>query len=231
MCTVGDMVRVLQSFNPNTSIDEVFKSSTVSTSIYKCSPFLITWKFTRQLKDVINKWPEVPKRTARKILRQSGTMERRSLPSEEALRSIRRIDSIALPASLSIVYKKWQQEPSSFWNSQGFEIRSKNIYQVYRGMKQLETQRHSGTIIWRFFTMFFYDLMGLLGDGRKYLVETLQDKIVHAIDASGFVNTTQLTIQRDLKRWASAGSKYSNIVEKLGDGALILLPHGVTDNM
>lgn len=73
--------------------------------------------------------------------------------------------------------------------------------------------------------------MGLLGDGRKYLVETLQDKIVDAIDASGLVNATKLTIQKDLKRWASAGSKYCNIVQKLGDGALMLLPHDVTDNM
>lgn len=180
---------------------------------------------------MINPWPERSKKTARKILQQSGRLERRSLPSEEALRSIRRTKNIALPAPLTIIYEKWQRDPSTFWNSQGFDIGSRNMFQVYRGMKQLETQRHSGTIIWRYFTLFFYDLMCLLGDGRKYLVETLQDKLVCAIDVSGLVNASKNTIQRDLKRWASAGSKYCNIARALGNGALMLLPHDVTDNM
>ncbi|RDW72826.1 hypothetical protein BP6252_06733 [Coleophoma cylindrospora] len=215
MCTVGDMVRVLQTINPNIPVDELFQNST----------------FTSQIRDVVNLWPEKSKKTARKILQQSGRLERRSLPSEEALRAIRRTKDIDLPATLTIIYEKWQRDPSTFWNSQGLEIGSRNIYQVYRGMKQLETQRHSGTIIWRYFTMFFYDLMGLLGDGRKYLVETLQDKLVNMIDVSGLVNASKITIQKDIKRWASAGSKYCNIARVLGNGALILLPHDVTDNI
>lgn len=78
--------------------------------------------------------------------------------------------------------------------------------------------------------MFFYDLMHLVGAGRKYLVETLQHKLVKAIDSSGLLEDAD-TIQTDLKRWARAGSKYHNITTRLGNGSLMLLPQEVTDNM
>lgn len=108
--------------------------------------------------------------------------------------------------------------------------------QMYMGMKKLETRRHSDTIIWRYFTLFFYDLVRMIGDGRKYLVSALQGKLVHVIKSSHFMaiqESNTSTIQADLKRWASVGSKYDNIITALGhdDGALMLLPSEVTDNM
>lgn len=98
-------------------------------------------------------------------------------------------------------------------------------------MKRLETQRQSGTIIWRYFTLFFYDLMNMVGDGRKYMVETLQDELVQLINNSGVMKNSAGIIRKDLKRWANAGSKYDNLARRLGIGALMLLPQEVTDNM
>ena len=193
------------------------------------------FQFIDRLSEIVNSWPTRSKRTVRAILR--GPPKRATLtgchsrPSEEALRAISQIKGIGLPSSLTTIYDEWCKHPASFWDSRGFSIKSGNLSHLYKDMKQLETQRQSSTILWRFFTLFFFDLMRLIGDGRKYLVETLQQKVVDAIDTFGLMQDAAGIIQGDLKRWASAGFRYHNIAMRLGDGALLLLPHEVTDNM
>jgi len=250
--TVGQLIHDLQCYSTNLTIEELLRDSAVSIQSLelKCVIFFNSFlpeKVTTQIADIFNSVPARTKTAMRKIVRNSSRgsssakigEESHSAPAREAIRAIDRITSIALPRPVASIYEGWQQEPLSFWRSQGFcveKTEDNHMFQVYMGMKKLETQRHSDTIIWRYFTLFFYDLVRLIGDGRKYLVSALQDRLVHAINSSNLMaihDSTANTIQADLKRWASVGSKYDNIITALGNdnGTLMLLPSEVTDNM
>ncbi|KFZ17633.1 hypothetical protein V501_01619, partial [Pseudogymnoascus sp. VKM F-4519 (FW-2642)] len=154
MYTVGDIINDLQSYGSHVAISELLQNKA----------------FTARLTGVIKSLPDKSKKTVRGIILRDPKKARAfsacSRPSEEALRAIYKVKKIALPASVNVAYQNWKDQPETFWNSQGFCIGDGTILQIYEGMKQLETQRQSGTIVWRYFTLFFYDLMHLIGEGK-----------------------------------------------------------------
>lgn len=96
---------------------------------------------------------------------------------------------------------------------------------AYLTTKQLEPRRLWDTILWRFYTSFFYSLALLLGDGRVNLTDGLYGRLLEAISQSSNVTDKIDVIQAKLQLWTTAGARYYKICQYLGDGALFLLPH------
>ena len=96
--------------------------------------------------------------------------------------------------------------------------------QAYIGLTALNTQRKWDTITWRYYTLFFYDLILLIGDGKLNLTTGLHRKLLEVLHSSPFITDDIDIIENNLKKWVSAGSRYSKFCTSLGDGALFLLP-------
>ncbi|KAH8587338.1 hypothetical protein B0O99DRAFT_694610 [Bisporella sp. PMI_857] len=157
------------------------------------------------------------------------------------LKTILQTGKIALPAEVNEQFAACKENPSVFWN-RGHWLHSKSatqdsrqhtihvaVAQAYLGVKELSIQRKWDTIVWRFYTLFFYELALLLGDGGVQLTATLFDRLLEVLTASSRISDNSETITKNLNKWFTAGSKYSKFCDSLGAGALFLLPH-LTDN-
>lgn len=157
-------------------------------------------------------------------------------PSSKALKAIQKVNKISLPDAVHDKYRECQQDPSKFWVWAGIQLDLESssvkpiavfLSEVYLGITGLETQRQWDTISWRFFVMFFYDLVENFG--RKYLTSAFEDELVAMLSSSTTVTDTTKKIRGNLKHWVASGSRYAKLSDSLGDGAPFLLPQSVTD--
>lgn len=130
-----------------------------------------------------------------------------------------------------------QQDPSKFWVWAGIQLDLEGhcaqrigifLSEAYLGITRLETQRQWDTINWRFFVIFFHDLVTSFG--KKYLTPAVENELVAALTSATSVTDTAEKIRGKLKHWVKCGSKYAKLSESLGDGAPFLLPQTVTDS-
>lgn len=175
--------------------------------------------------------PTKSKATAQKIFRHSTKPK-----TNTALKAILKVGSIALPPAVTPKYNECKQSPSKFWISTGVQLDLERnrpienlVSQVYLGITSLETQSQWDTILWRYFVLFFHDLVTWLGISG--LTAKFQDHLVATVLAAPgpVFDDDANTIQENLKRWTACGSRYTWLSASLDNGALFLLPQCVTD--
>ncbi|KAJ8062028.1 hypothetical protein OCU04_009809 [Sclerotinia nivalis] len=218
MTTVRAIIQMLQAYDEDDTIEELLNDS----------------KFVQEITESIKLLPK-----AKSILSQ--IIRNQNLPAKEdtnqVLNSIRKVTNIELPGEVLGIYKECQQNPLRFWSWAGIQLdltadETKPIEfffrETYLGINRLETQRIWDTIIWRFFVLFFYDLVKIFG--KTYLTISLENKLIDILSSTTSIHDTTTKIQENLRRWIAAGSHYSQLSDSLGYGAPFLLPLSVADS-
>jgi hypothetical protein len=169
-------------------------------------------------------------------LSQKPIQKQKRNESSRALKAIEKIKAIDLPSEVSERYIQCQRYPSTFWSFAGIKLdlnaaKTKPIEtflcQAYLDIGQLESERVWAVIQWRFFVIFFYDLVISLG--RTLFTSSFSDELVRMLVSSPSIQDTHENIEENLRRWVSAGCHYAMLSDSLGAGAPFLLPQTVTD--
>ncbi|ESZ89495.1 hypothetical protein SBOR_10120 [Sclerotinia borealis F-4128] len=218
MTTVRSIIQKLQAYNEDDTIEDLLDNS----------------EFVQEIAESIKLLPK-----ARTII--SKIIFNQKLPTKKdtnrVLKSIRKITNIELPGEVLERYRECQKYPFRFWSWAGIQLdlttdETKPIElffrKMYLGINQLETQRVWYTIIWRFFVLFFYDLVVILG--RKILTESFENQLVDMLSSTTSIQDTTIKIRENLRRWVAAGSHYSQLSNSLGYGAPFLLPLSVANS-
>ncbi|TGO07017.1 hypothetical protein BTUL_0348g00050 [Botrytis tulipae] len=221
MTTIRSIIEKLQVYNPDDTIENLLQDP----------------GFVRVVAESIHSLPKTSRATVSKIIGHRGLPSKQDSQSVKALKAIQKVEEINLPSKVSSKYKQCQQCPSSFWAWAGIRLdlnadeTNKPIRillgEAYLGISNLEIQREWDTINWRFFVLFFHDLMNCLD--RRHLTKLFEDELVGILSSSELIIDTTTNIRNNLKRWVSAGSHYSVLSDSLGKGAPFLLPQSVTD--
>jgi hypothetical protein len=151
------------------------------------------------------------------------------------LTGILQVKTIALPEEVHDVFKKCKAKPSEFWISVGLRstgeiYRPQDSYlvialsQVYLGIKSFAIKRTWDTIIWRFYTLFLYELALLIADGGVHITNNIIEQLFVIITASPAINDDSETIRENLRKWTSTGCRYYSLCSSLSPGVLFLLP-------
>ncbi|KAM0123374.1 hypothetical protein ACHAO1_011314, partial [Botrytis cinerea] len=220
MTTIGSIVEKLQVYNPNDTIENL----------------LLNPAFVQAVAESIRSLPKISKATIFKIIGHRGLPSKQDNTSVKALKAIQKVEEINLPSIILSKYKQCQQCPSSFWSWAGIRLdlnanETKPIGtllgEAYLGLSNLEIQREWDTINWRFFVLFFYDLMNSLN--KRNVTRFSENGLVDILSSSDLISDTTTAIRKNLKRWVAAGSRYSALSDSLGKGAPFLLPRSVSD--
>lgn len=196
----------------------------------------MSFKFIQEFAESVKLLSETSRTSLSNIVLGSRLSTKRAKPSLHALKAIQKAEDVGLPSKVLNKYQVCQQCPSEFWSFAGIHLNLKadktkqiNVFlcEAYSGINQLETEREWHTIIWRFFVLFFYDLVEFLG--RQVVTASFQEEIVGILSSSSSIQDTKTTIRKNLKRWVLSGTHYSRLSDSLGFGAPFLLPQSVTD--
>ncbi|CAD6443728.1 eef7672e-9e31-4a2c-967a-cde4ac3a9b7f [Sclerotinia trifoliorum] len=218
MTTVRSIIQKLQAYNEDDIIEDLLDNS----------------KFIQEITELIKLLPKA-RTVISKIILNSKLPRKKD--ADQILKLIRKVTNIELPSEVLEKYKECQQYPFKFWSWAGiqFDLTADKIEpiefffrRVYLGINQLETQRAWDTIIWRFLTLFFHDLVVILN--RKILTESLENQLVDILCSVTAIQDTTIKIRENLRRWVAAGFRYSQLSDSLGYGAPFLLPLSITDN-
>jgi len=185
--------------------------------------------------------PSKSKRAARKLFIRTKDDSRKKPKGNFYLKTILQIKEITLPVEIHQMLVACKAKPSDFWNSTapGLDVKQitgesrccitdsnhlSAIAQAYLDLKGLGASRKWNTIVWRFYTLFFYELAILAGNGGVNLTTIFIDRLLKILNASSIVNDDCETIKENLSKWTAAGSRYHKLCSSLGAGALFLLP-------
>ncbi|KAH6696532.1 hypothetical protein BKA61DRAFT_249598 [Leptodontidium sp. MPI-SDFR-AT-0119] len=122
-------------------------------------------------------------------------------------------------------WKKWEEEPSSFWiQLQGHQSFKPNnpLHLIIFACLQLEQTDAHSRILRRFYTLVLYRLRDSqpVNEDAESIAQLLHD-FLHP-DQSGSQETLQALVD-SVAGLIQAGSRYHNIAERLGVGSLFLL--------
>ncbi|KFY46794.1 hypothetical protein V494_00326 [Pseudogymnoascus sp. VKM F-4513 (FW-928)] len=217
MVTVDKLINQLELFNGTTTIEELLEK-----------PDVVNF-----LREAFDSLPPKSKTIARNISSKPPTSSG-SKPRCTALVALLEVGEIALPEEVQTIFNGCKESPSKFWSSVGIQndaicfTGSETINtvasQAYIGLAALNIQRKWDTITWRYYTMFFYDLILLIGDGKVNFTASLHKKLLEVLHNSPLITDSLDIIESNLNTWVTAGSRYSKFCESLDDGALFLLP-------
>ncbi|KAM3067156.1 hypothetical protein ACMFMG_011709 [Clarireedia jacksonii] len=225
MSTIRSIINKLQSYNPDDKIEDLLQNT----------------KFVADITEVVNQLPDSSRTIFSQNVHQMGLSKRpiqkeKRNESTRALKAIEKIEAIDLPSEVLEKYTQCQRIPSTFWSFDGIKLDLNAaitepieifVCQAYLGIVQLESERVWAVIRWRFFVIFFYDLVFSLG--RKHFTSSFSDELVRMLVSSPSIRDTANKIKNNLKRWVSAGCHYATLSDSLGAGAPFLLPQAVTD--
>ncbi|KAJ8062300.1 hypothetical protein OCU04_008846 [Sclerotinia nivalis] len=223
MTTVRSIIQKLQAYNEDDTIEDLLDNS----------------EFVQEIAELIKLLAKAKTNVSEIILNQEP---KQKLPTKKdtnrVLKSIRKITHIELTGEVLEKYRECQQYPFKFWSWAGIQVdltadKTKPIEiffsQAYMGIRRLETKRQWDTIIWRFFVLFFYDLVKV--SGRKNLTASFENQLACTLaSTTTSIQDTNTKIRENLRRWVSAGSRYAQLSNSLGYGAPFLLPLSVADN-
>ncbi|KFY17979.1 hypothetical protein V492_00229 [Pseudogymnoascus sp. VKM F-4246] len=217
MVTVDIIISQLESFDRASTIEELLEKPDVVN-------------FLREAFDTL---PPKSKTIARNISSKIPTSSK-SKSRCTSLIAILEVKEIALPEEVQTLFSGCKENPSKFWSSVGIQndaicfTGSESIdtvaSQAYIGLTALHTQRKWDTITWRYYTMFFYDLILLIGDGKTNLTAGLHRKLFEVLQNSPLITDSLNIIESNINTWITAGSRYSKFCKSLDNGALFLLP-------
>ena len=189
----------------------------------------------------VNSLPSKSRLAARKLFSRTSSDPKQIPKPNYYLTEILKIKDITLPQEIEHIFNLCKKEPHEFWKSagarldiewrpweptvvRGYDIVVDTISQAYLGLQALSKRRAWDTVVWRFFTLFFYELALLIGNGATLLTSNLCDRLLQIIAASSTIKDDSISIRQNLERWTAVGSRYSKLCCSLSSGALFLLP-------
>lgn len=194
---------------------------------------LTSQKVVNFLRETFDNLPPKSKTIARNISSKTPTSSK-SKSRCASLVAILEVGEVALPEEVQTLFNGCKKNPSKFWSSVGTQndaicfTRREPIdtvaSQAYIGLTALDTQRKWDTITWRYYTLFFYNLILLIGGGKTNLTAGLHKKLFEVLDNSPLITDSLDIIKDNINTWITAGSRYSKFCKSLDDGALFLLP-------
>lgn len=194
---------------------------------------LTSQKVVNFLRKAFDGLPPKSKTIARNISSKTSTSSE-SKSRCTSLVAILEVGEIALPEEVQTLFNGCKENPLKFWSSvgvqndaicfNGSEPIDTVASQAYIGLTALNTQRKWDTITWRYYTVFFYDLILLIGNGKINHTAGLHGKLLEVLHNSPLITDSMNTIESNLNTWITAGSRYSKFCNSLDDGALFLLP-------
>lgn len=149
---------------------------------------------------------------------------------KRALNCAKKVEAISLPSALLPEYEKWKAEPSTFFILEDFDQTTPNadiktmLDWKIRQTSTLTTRPHLDAIRWRFYTLFYYDLIQLVRGGSSRSSQKIVAEAYHQITGHP-LSSDKVT---EISKWASAGMIYHNINLKLGAGSLFWLPESMS---
>ncbi|KAG4412865.1 hypothetical protein IFR04_014001 [Cadophora malorum] len=162
------------------------------------------------------------------------TLNRRKSLSTDAQKRTAKIftydpNEYNINALLKNNFKKWEEEPSSFWiQLQGHQSFKSNdpLHLIIFACLQLEQKDAHSRILRRFYTLVLYRLRESqpVNEDAESIAQLLHD-FLHP-DQSGGQETLQALVD-SVAGLIQAGSRYHNIAERLGVGSLFLLGEDV----
>ncbi|KAF7874180.1 hypothetical protein EAF04_002852 [Stromatinia cepivora] len=222
MITVRSIIQKLQAYNEDDTIEDLLDNS----------------EFVQEIAELIKLLAKAKTNVSEITLNQEPNQKLPKIDTNRVLKSIRKVTNIELPIQVLEKYRECQQYPFKFWSWAGIQVdltadKTKPIdiffCETYVGISRLENQRQWDTIIWRFFVLFFYDLVKI--SGRKILSASFENQLACTISSTTpSIQDTKTKIRENLRRWVSAGSRYAQLSNSLGYGAPFLLPLSVADN-
>lgn len=176
-----------------------------------------------QTKAAARKWIE-PSDTS------SGTTRGKS---SVALAIIRKTTSTELPPEIESWFEDCKADVSLFWKAciiptlsigdSTVSIRAA-VSSLYLGLQSLQLRRRQDHIVWRYYTLFLYDLALFIGNGQQKITEKLLGGLLHILNTSESIPDTIDHIKDNVLRWCGIGHRYWKLCGALDDGALFLLP-------
>ena len=190
---------------------------------------------------VVNSLPPKSRATARKLFSRKTNNSKKNATTNHYLNEILKVENITLPEEIDAIFNTCKEKPREFWKFLGLRLDIKwrpweasqslggfNLVdaasQAYLGLQGFSKHRAWDTVVWRFFTLFFYELALLIGNGATLLTSKLCDRLLHIITASSKIKDDPHSIRRNLGRWTAVGSRYHKLCASLSPGALFLLP-------
>ncbi|PVH71252.1 hypothetical protein DL98DRAFT_577459 [Cadophora sp. DSE1049] len=125
------------------------------------------------------------------------------------------------------VQSRWQsyvkqQAPNFLQRSKAGLIFVRRI--VYLGLQSLQLRRRWDHIMWRYYTLFFYDLALFIGNGQQRITAKLLGGLLHILNTSETITDDIDHIKGNVLGWCAIGHRYWKLCDALDDGALFLLP-------
>lgn len=175
------------------------------------------------------------KTRARRTFYRTNNPEKKRKRST-ALQAILEIDFIDLPQDIRHVFQTWKDQPSRLWNLHEAQVGTWQYFgksietvaiEAYLVIRHLSLRRRVDTVRWRFYATLFYDLARLLGNGQEHMSDALYQELRTALSRSREITDADeaVIVDKNLRSWIAAGSRYHRICLRLGRGALFLLPH------
>ncbi|KAH8593138.1 hypothetical protein B0O99DRAFT_628191 [Bisporella sp. PMI_857] len=238
MATVAEIRSQLRLCDENLTVEKLFEEPTVVALLTRIFESL-TPESKDIVRDLFSRATNGSETRSRSPIPQEVKTKRRK--TQHYLTAILEIKVVALPAEVNEQFIACKRNPSAFWR-RGHQMDSKSatrdlrqymadsnidiaIAQAYLSVKKLSIQRKWDTIVWRFYTLFFYELALLLGNGGVRLTKNLLNRLLKVISAASGISDDNETIATNLRKWTAVGFRYYKLSTSLGAGALFLLPH------
>ena len=157
--------------------------------------------------------------------------------NDRLLRVLLKLDKILLPAELEEKFRASRENPNCFWSPVTSNLDpsilktlppSSCFIEVYNFAKSIQEKASWTHVIWRFITLFFFDLSQLYLVQRPFAgTVNRTDELLKALQVDQCHFTS---INSDLRKWIGVGETYSKLAEALGEGSLFLLPQELTNH-
>merc|ERR1712093_968650 len=223
--SIRQLLCQLEQFDQDESIEAAIQKPEFQSLL--CNIF---HALSPQTKAAARKWIE-PSDTS------SGTTRGKS---SVALAIIRKTTSTELPPEIESWFEDCKADVSLFWKAciiptlsigdSTVSIRAA-VSSLYLGLQSLQLRRRQDHIVWRYYTLFLYDLALFIGNGQQKITEKLLGGLLHILNTSESIPDTIDHIKDNVLRWCGIGHRWEdeNLLRDacLGKAASILSSAGI----
>lgn len=207
MYTVDKLICQLNKYKKDLTIEALLETKDVSSCFVSWRQTTDRVKSTSLLQGIYASLPTKSKTSAQQIFRATSSRKKRKIRSV-ALATVLEICSVSLPEDVRALFDFCKEDPSQFWKSSsahvGIRWDSGKPFEVvaseaYLAVRRLNTQGLWDTILWRFYSSFFYNLASLLGNGQVNLTDGLRERLFETIAQSSNVTDGCGVIKENLR--------------------------------
>ena len=126
-------------------------------------------------------------------------------------------EDVALPSEIAGSFEKWRADPSAFLRGDCFQIPS-SPREHYDYARRAQTSLASDTILWRFVTTTYYDIISARSQSERYTItkEVVAFVVAVICESSSYERET---VEKDVINWAKYGKRNRALVDKIGGTA------------